>query len=37
MIIVSGTLRVAEGDIDQAMALGATMAEKSLAGVVATP
>jgi quinol monooxygenase YgiN len=31
MIIVSGTLRVAEGDIDQAMALGVTMAEKSLA------
>ena len=31
MIIVSGTLRLAESDIDAAMALGATMAEASLA------
>ena len=31
MIIVSGTLRIAESDIDQAMGLGATMAEASLA------
>ena len=31
MIIVSGTLRVDPADIDAAMALGATMAEASLA------
>jgi quinol monooxygenase YgiN len=31
MIIVSGTLRLAESDIDQALALGATMADASLA------
>ena len=30
MIIVSGTLRLAESDVDRAMALGATMAEASL-------
>jgi quinol monooxygenase YgiN len=31
MIIVSGTLRIAESDVEAAMALGATMAEASLA------
>ena len=31
MIIISGTLRVAESDREQAIALGATMAEASLA------
>ena len=31
MIIVSGTLRIDPADIDQAMALGATMSEASLA------
>jgi quinol monooxygenase YgiN len=31
MIIVSGTLRLAAEHVDQAMALGATMAEASLA------
>lgn len=31
MIIVSGTLRIAESDVDAGMALGATMAEASLA------
>lgn len=30
MIIVSGTLRVAESDVAKAMELGATMAEESL-------
>jgi quinol monooxygenase YgiN len=30
MIIVSGTLRIAESDIEQAMELGATMAAASL-------